>query len=192
MLAILATAVSANAPDAPRQIPIYFGCIIESCSMSEDFLSAFCNHPQVVPLLEILLLRDPRPIVRENTALIISNKIDPSGMYVWPFGANIGADNSRSEPDITATRFRNFFWPVVSSLVGPAISNPTNSGEVLELCLGMLGRLRDARSSTLDMQKHFNDWNSLLLDYTTFEVLFHYPEFASFGLIESSLGCDPA
>ena len=78
---------------------------------------------------------------------------------------------SRGSCNVDATdQFRAFFWPLVSGLLKPAVTNAGNSTEVLELCLETFKILRDARSQILDVQRHLDEWCNLLLHYTTFEV----------------------
>lgn len=67
-------------------------------------------------------------------------------------------------------KFRDFFWPQVSRLVGPAIGNPDNAAEVLCLCLEMLQTLRAAKSEIFNLKQLSTDSFELLLGYTTSEV----------------------
>ncbi|KAK3375132.1 hypothetical protein B0H63DRAFT_268265 [Podospora didyma] len=153
LLAILSAAVSATPSDSTiRHVSYCFKSILESCCLSAVFMEAFCSHTRVPALLNDLLLCDPRPTVRHNTALLINEKV-----------ANHVAD------DMTTAKFRDFFWPLVSGLVGPAINRASNSTEALDLCYQMFVALRDARPQILDIQILWDEWIDLLLHYTTFE-----------------------
>lgn len=70
----------------------------------------------------------------------------------------------------TFAKFREFFWPLISRLVRPAIASMDNSAEILELCFDMLQTLEQTQPEILDLKQLSNDWFSLLLDYTTSEV----------------------
>ena len=74
------------------------------------------------------------------------------------------------EPDAITSRFQAFFWPLVSDLVKPAITQVANSAELLDLCLSLFKTLKDAHSPIVDTRKHLDDWGGLLQNYTTFEV----------------------
>jgi ubiquitin carboxyl-terminal hydrolase 34 len=67
-------------------------------------------------------------------------------------------------------RFRDFFWPLISRLVKPAIASPGNSAEILELCFDMLQTLDEAESTIVNLKQLSNEWFGLLLSYTTSEV----------------------
>jgi ubiquitin carboxyl-terminal hydrolase 34 len=72
LLAILSVALSADTPDSTtKHVPLCLQSILESCSLSDVFMSAFCVHPDVPRLLEGLLLNEPRVAVRQSTALLI-------------------------------------------------------------------------------------------------------------------------
>jgi ubiquitin carboxyl-terminal hydrolase 34 len=68
------------------------------------------------------------------------------------------------------TKFRHFFWPLISQLIRPAIASAGNSVEILELCFDMLQTLEEAQFEGLNLKQLSNDWFSLVLDYTTTEV----------------------
>lgn len=130
--------------------------ILKACSMSSSFMSAFCSHPKIPPLFESLLLRDPRAAVRGiTTGLILEN---------------IGV-SMQLETDPVTAKFREFFWPFVTALVAPAITQGTHSDELLALCLKMFQILRSGHSSILDMRQLLANWGHLLLSYTTTEDL---------------------
>ncbi|KAK3380099.1 hypothetical protein B0T24DRAFT_519847 [Lasiosphaeria ovina] len=156
LLTILLTALSASSSDsATKHATLCLRSILESCCISSSFMSAFCAHSKVPGLFEDLLLHDQRAALRQNTALLIVEKV---GKHLV-------------EPNATTDEFREFFWPLVSGLVGPAIAHAGNSTEVLHLCYQMFEALRDVQSRILDVQKLLDDWSRLLLAYTTFEDL---------------------
>ncbi|KAK0645991.1 hypothetical protein B0T16DRAFT_412380 [Cercophora newfieldiana] len=154
LLSILMAALSTPTPDsATKHIPFCLQSILEACSLSQTFMSAFRDHDSVPRVLKTLLLDDQRLEVRSNAALSILEKLSGNLM----------------RPDTVTHQFRSFFWPLISDLVKPAVANPGNSTGVLELCLETFKILRDARSQILDVQKNLEDWSDLLLGYTTFE-----------------------
>ncbi|KAL2018794.1 hypothetical protein VTK56DRAFT_352 [Thermocarpiscus australiensis] len=159
LLDILSVALSANTPGcAIKHVPLCLQSIFESCSMSDDFMSAFRVHPDVPRLLEDLLLNAPRVAVRQRTALLIRQKCGPV------------KDGERLPGSGTSTaRFSDFFWPLVSRLVRPAVARPGHSTEVLDLCFDMLQALRDAEAEISDLKELSNDWFNLLVCHTTFE-----------------------
>lgn len=84
------------------------------------------------------------------------------------FFSNPSSSHSDSHP--TTSKFREFLWPLISRLVGPATASPSNSAEVLNLCLVMFQTLRGDQSGILNLQDLANDWLELLLGHTTTEV----------------------
>ncbi|SPQ22462.1 4cc22c61-bf1b-4482-8892-2926799c2547 [Thermothielavioides terrestris] len=159
LLSNLSVAASSDTPlGAPKHVSLCLQSILESCSMSGTFMSAFCVHPEVPRVLEDLLLNDERDLVRHNTALLIRQKTCP-----------IKENESVQEIDSTTAQFRDFFWHLVSRLVRPAIARPNNSAEVLDLCFVMLRTLQDAGSEIANAKQLSDDWFNLLLNYTTTE-----------------------
>jgi ubiquitin carboxyl-terminal hydrolase 34 len=71
---------------------------------------------------------------------------------------------------VAVAKFRDFFWPLISRLVRPAIASTTNSAEILELCFDLLHTLEETQSGVLKLKQLSNDWFRLLLDYSTSEV----------------------
>ncbi|KAK3333232.1 hypothetical protein B0T19DRAFT_354656 [Cercophora scortea] len=154
LLGILSAARLTNGSEgAAKHIIFTLRTILESCSLSTAFMTAFCIDPRVPGLLKELMLNDERPPIRKSTATLILDKI----------GHNM------IDPDATTAKFRYFFWPVVSSFVRSAITKAFTSAELLDLCLTMFRVLRISRSSILDVQKLHGEWSSLLLAYTTSE-----------------------
>ena len=145
--------------------------IFRLCSLSSAFLSAFCTHPEIPRLFENLLLRDPRFTMRMVTAKLILGKI--------------GTEMTSDASPMTA-KLREFFWPLVSGLVGAAISPGSQPDQFLELCLNMFNALRLARSPILDIPQLLADWGRLLLSYTTTEDLTQpeYTDEVAAGLVK--------
>ncbi|KAK3692278.1 hypothetical protein B0T22DRAFT_9213 [Podospora appendiculata] len=154
LLGILSAAISTNDSEgAIKHIIFTLRSILESCSLSTAFMTAFCIDPSVPSVLKELMLNDQRPLIRKNTATLILDKIG----------------NNMIDPDTTTAKFRYFFWPVISSFVRSAITKASTSSEFLELCLTAFRVLRISRSPILDLQKLHGEWSNLLLAYTTFE-----------------------
>lgn len=181
LLSILSVATASHTSiGATTHVPCCLQSILESCSMSSVFMSAFCTHPQVPRLLEDLLLNDERVAVRQNTALLIRQKtclVQESGRYekqcvtaVTNLPLTVTFFRSPQEVDSTTAKFRDFLWPLVSRLVRPAIAKPEHSAEVLDICFLMLRTLQEARSEITNLQRLSDDWFDLLLSYTTTEV----------------------
>jgi len=83
LLGILLAALSTTTPDsATKHIPRCLKSILESCSLSQTFMSAFCVHEDVDRALKTLLLYDQRVVVRRDAALLIMEKISGNPMYV--------------------------------------------------------------------------------------------------------------
>ncbi|KAK4106515.1 hypothetical protein N658DRAFT_21639 [Parathielavia hyrcaniae] len=161
LLAILSVGTSANCPKkATKHVALCLQGILECCSMNNIFMSAFASHPEVPGMLGDLALRDPRVSVRQTTALLIRQK---SGTVV--------EGERREETSPIFARFRDFFWPVISRLVKPAVANRSNSAEILDLSFDMLQILEEAQSETLKLKQLSKEWFSILLGYTTSEDL---------------------
>ena len=181
LLAILSVAVSANSTEnATNHVSLCLQSILESCSMSDGFMAAFCIHPEVPRLFEDLL-NDPQAAVRQNTAVLIRQKIGTEGERCGHSAAppcspglsdtSIFASSLQNAAP-TVQRFRDFFWPLIWRLVRPAITGIGNSVEILDLCFDMLQTLQEAQPETLDLEQLSDEWFGLLLDYTTSEVRF--------------------
>jgi ubiquitin carboxyl-terminal hydrolase 34 len=81
LLGIMTSALSANTLEsATKHIPVCLQSILESCSASQAFISAFCTHGLVPGVLETALLYDTRVEVRQSTALFILGKISGSSL----------------------------------------------------------------------------------------------------------------
>ncbi|KAL2259798.1 hypothetical protein VTK26DRAFT_6391 [Humicola hyalothermophila] len=159
LLAILSMALSAESSErAIKSVPLCLQSILESCWMSDKCMLAFCSHAEVPRLLEDLLLNEPRATLRQSTALLLRKAC-----------GQIKDDGSSPDIVAPATKLREFIWPLVSRLVGPAISKPSNSTEVLGLCFELLQALRSADSEILDLEQLSKDWFSHLLNYVTDE-----------------------
>jgi ubiquitin carboxyl-terminal hydrolase 34 len=75
LLSILLVGVSATCPKrATKHAGLCFQSILESCCLSNTFMSAFAAHPEVPDIIGKLLLQDPRVTVRQTTALLIRQK----------------------------------------------------------------------------------------------------------------------
>lgn len=154
LVQILSSTMTADAPEsATKHACLCLLGIFECCSRSPEFWKEFRENDQVPELVADLLLNNSRPAVRQHTAELIGKKIIES-----------------PEPHAAAGEFREFFWPLVSRLVGPAMRQPHNSGELLNLALSILKLLRGSGSPIFDVQQLLADWGDLLLSYTTYEV----------------------
>jgi ubiquitin carboxyl-terminal hydrolase 34 len=75
LLAILSVATTSNPQKgAIKHIALCLQSILESCCVSDGFLSTFASHPDVPHVLEDLLLNDLRATVRRTTAVLIREK----------------------------------------------------------------------------------------------------------------------
>ncbi|KAK3996099.1 ubiquitin carboxyl-terminal hydrolase 34 [Cladorrhinum sp. PSN332] len=159
LLALISTALSADTSGNPEeQAPLCLESILESCSVSEGFMSAFRLHSDVPSLVERLLLYETRDAIRKSAANLIEQKCKVQE-----------TDDKRSDPDPISLAFRKLFWPIVSGLIRPAVSNRDNSLEVLGLSFALFQALIHNHDDVLDLATLSRDWFSLLLDYTTFE-----------------------
>ncbi|KAK3295943.1 uncharacterized protein B0H64DRAFT_417531 [Chaetomium fimeti] len=162
LLAILSVATSPHPQKgAIKHISLCLQSILESCCVSDRFLSAFAAHPDVTRILEDLLLNDLRATVRRTTAILIREKTGAVAENESCSGARL----------TTVAKLREFFWPLISRLVRPAIASTGNSAEILELCSDMLGTLEETQIGMLDLKQLSNDWFDLLINYTTSEDL---------------------
>ena len=76
LLAILSMGVLVHCPKrAPKHVALCLQSVLEACSMSDSFMSAFAAHPEVPPMIGNLLLHDTRDSVRRATAQLIRQKI---------------------------------------------------------------------------------------------------------------------
>ncbi|KAK4157923.1 hypothetical protein C8A00DRAFT_29151 [Chaetomidium leptoderma] len=161
LLDILSVAASANSSKgATKHVSLCLQSILESCCMRDMFMSGFSAHPRVSLMFGDLLLKDPRATVRQTTAVLIRQKT-----------GTVAEGESLQKASRTVTRFRDFFWPLISRLVKPAIASTGNSAEILELCFDMLQTLEEAQSERLNLKQLSSDWFDLLLSYTTSEDL---------------------
>ncbi|KAK4190072.1 ubiquitin carboxyl-terminal hydrolase 34 [Podospora australis] len=159
LLAMVSTGLATDPHgSSTRHISLCLQAILESCSLSDPFMMAFCRHPGVSRLLEQLLLHEPRAAVRSNTVSLIQRKC---GL------ANFSDSRARSEHMPAA--FRELFWPVVSGLVEPAIAKPDQATEVLHLCRDLFQTLCRNQVEILDPNVISVSWLDLFLQYTTFE-----------------------
>ncbi|KAH8910198.1 hypothetical protein BR93DRAFT_464602 [Coniochaeta sp. PMI_546] len=127
--------------------------IFECCSRSVVFWAAFQNHQAVINLVKTSLLHDPRPSIRQHTASIIRQKAtatDHLGM-------------------ITADEFSTFFWPMVSTLIEPAMEHAPGASELFETCFAILKQLVVTKSEALQPDDIFSFLSTRLLAYTTYE-----------------------
>ncbi|KAK4252308.1 hypothetical protein C7999DRAFT_27033 [Corynascus novoguineensis] len=162
LLAILSMAIpTESSQSATKHIALCLQSILESCCTSNDFMTAFSTHPDVPRIMGDLLLKDPRDTVRQTTAVLIREKS----------GTAAEGESFADEETTIFAKFREFFWPLISRLVRPAIESMDNSAEILELCFDMLQTLEQTQPEILDLKQLSNDWFSLLLDYTTSEDL---------------------
>lgn len=181
---------------ATKHVPLCLQSILESCSISDSFMTAFCVHPDVPRLLEGLLLNEPRVAIRQGTALLIRQTCVPPVKDGERYGRCAGITfQIRSWANTlllqsllgvapSAAKLRGFFWPLVSRLVRPAITGPVDSTEVLNLCFEMLQTLGAAQSEISNLKQLSDDWFDLLLGYTTTEVC---PNFYSFRPLSHTL-----
>ncbi|KAK1751703.1 ubiquitin carboxyl-terminal hydrolase 34 [Echria macrotheca] len=146
---------SGSLMNAPKHLNLCLRSILDPCTLSEDFISAFCADEKISGPLQKLLLCDPRKEVRASTALVILQKVRGIGVP--------------SIPSAVTDRFRDLFWPIVSNMIRSALECPKTSIEVLELCVSMLTNLRETRPQTLDAPRLIEEWMRLLLWYSTFE-----------------------
>ncbi|KAK4140337.1 uncharacterized protein C8A04DRAFT_15044 [Dichotomopilus funicola] len=163
LLAILSVAATSTASSeiAIKHISLCLQGLLESCCKSDLFMAAFTAHPDVPRIVGNLLLHDSRDLVRQTTAILIRDK------------TSTVAEGERLPVRVpeTVSKFREFFWPLISQLVRPAMANPANSTDTLDLCFDMLQTLEDARTEIPNLKQLSNDWFLQLLRYTTFEDL---------------------
>ncbi|KAM7201757.1 ubiquitin carboxyl-terminal hydrolase 34 [Naviculisporaceae sp. PSN 640] len=141
---------------AVDHLSLCLSTMLEACSLSSSFMSTFCSHAEIPRLLETLLIRDPRAAVRRIMASLV---LEYTGV------------STPLESNPVAAKFREFFWPFVTGLVRPAITQGSHSDELLHLCLKLFEILQMGDSSILDMRQLLADWGDLLLSYTTTEDL---------------------
>ena len=137
---------------ARKQIFLALRSILECCSKSDAFWTAFCCHEALPDFLGDLLLNDERLGVREDTVALIEDKI------------RLSRDSDDNGPS-----FQVFFWPLVSTLIASTPARPDTCKELFNLCLAMFDTLRVTQPTILDLAGLLKGWISLLLDYTTFE-----------------------
>ena len=69
-----------TANGAAKHAELCLRSILQSCSMSEAFMAAFCAHEDVPDLLGKLLLYDQRQAIRQTTSLLVLGKADAKMM----------------------------------------------------------------------------------------------------------------
>ncbi|AEO57729.1 hypothetical protein MYCTH_2304264 [Thermothelomyces thermophilus ATCC 42464] len=176
LLAILSMATPADSPkSATKHIALCLQSILESCCTSSDFMTAFSTHSDVPRIIGDLLLNDPRETVRQTTAMLLREKS----------GTAAEGERYSNKESATIAKFRDFFWPLVSQLVGPAISKTDNSTEILELCFDMLQTLEETHPGSPNLEQLSHHWLNLLLNYTTSEDLTRpaEPDVVAAGLV---------
>ncbi|KAL1842744.1 hypothetical protein VTJ49DRAFT_4382 [Mycothermus thermophilus] len=160
LIDILAVGVSSDSPQtATKHTSLCLQSILESCCVSESFASAFSSHPNVSNVMIDLLFRDPRALVRKNTALLICQAT-----------GTVPECESLLDSDSSVARFRGFFWPLVSGLVRSAVTDSSHAVEILRLCYDMFKGMQDSGVEDLNLDKLAGDLFDLLLHYTTTEV----------------------
>lgn len=76
LLALLTATLSTDKPNAfPSVISLCLESILEACSFSEAFMSAYCADERGSRLLELMLVKDSRLEVRRGTAVVIMEKV---------------------------------------------------------------------------------------------------------------------
>ena len=149
-----------------RLIHLTFQALLECCLTSRAFWTAF--QQQLKPsLLGNLLLRDLRPAVRKLTAKLIGEKVS----YMHSGAA------------VSASDFREFFWPLVLDLLPEATQNPHKCEDVFGLLSVTLKLMWENKSPALNSRALLGHVGSLLLEYSTFEVrkTTRGPNFLSLG-----------
>lgn len=162
--------------------------------MSESFGTAFSSHPNVSDLVVNLLFRDSRALLRKDTALLICHatgtvpECERYRTFEEFLASNAFLDSecfvSTSpllESPSSISRFRSFFWPLVSELVKPAFSESNHPVELLRLCFDMFKCMRNSGVEDLNVEQLTRDLFDILLRYTTTEV----SHFARIGLATS-------
>ncbi|KAL1852073.1 hypothetical protein VTK73DRAFT_9286 [Phialemonium thermophilum] len=147
LVRILSLTVAKDSSDsATRYICLCLQAIFECCSKNPDFWMAFCSDEDVPSLVTALLLDETRPAARRHIAELIAQKV--------------GSGDST---------FSEFFWPLASGLVRPAMLRPRTSDEAFSLVTSMLKVLRDIEAPIIDVKQLLLEWGDLLLTYTSYE-----------------------
>jgi ubiquitin carboxyl-terminal hydrolase 34 len=146
----------ASASSSATETEYFWLCLevmLESCSRSAIFWSAFCNHEGAIELLKRALLLDPRAAVRHHLASIIRQKVT--------------ADD---QPGVTtADAFASFFWPLAFELTEAAMEHPPGTSELFSICSSILKRLLAAEPVAVQANGLFSDLSARLFSYTTYE-----------------------
>ncbi|OIW33983.1 hypothetical protein CONLIGDRAFT_204199 [Coniochaeta ligniaria NRRL 30616] len=144
---------TSNSDNRTEHVCLCLQGIFECCSRSVVFWSAFQNHQAVMNLVKASLLHDQRPSIRQHTASIIRQKATTTD--------DLGV--------VTADEFSSFFWPLVSTLIEPAMEHAPGAPELFETCFSILKQLLITKSEALQPGDLFSFLGTRLLAYTTYE-----------------------
>jgi hypothetical protein len=71
---------------------------------------------------------------------------------------------------VSATEFRDFFWPALVGLIEPACRQSSQSEEIFSLCVTFYKQLRASDDPVLDLENLVGKCSRLLLEYKAREV----------------------
>jgi len=170
LIDIMSLAMKATPTDAStRLISLTFQAILDCCCLSLVFWQTFQASTAMTAVLRTVLLDDWRPVVRKHTAKTIGERT--------AFGQSHGV--------VGAAEFREFFWPIVISLIPAAVQKPQQCEEVFDLSFALFKMLKDSESKILDIPMLLTGISQTLLDHTTVEDITQ-PEsvdLVTFGLV---------
>ncbi|KAI1103786.1 hypothetical protein F4804DRAFT_309190 [Jackrogersella minutella] len=134
-----------------------FEALLEPCAKDNAFWKGFQDETGVQKVVQLLLLDDPRPIVRKNVARLITSKSIRDNVI----------------PGGQALEFAELFWPIVFQLVPRAATEPSKCEETFCLSFQLLHKLNAEHSDAVDLPACLKQCGDLLLSHTTTEDIAH-------------------
>ncbi|ETS76319.1 hypothetical protein PFICI_11706 [Pestalotiopsis fici W106-1] len=156
LAALLSEASAAqHAQYAVEAINRALNALLQCCSLSESFWGLFCESSTSKKLIQDLLLRDVRPVVRKGTEKVIRAK----------------CSFTRAGSSTSALEFTEIFWPFIFELLPQAALQPTQSEEVFSLLSLLVDILFQAKSAVLNIEAYLTQCIQLIFAHSSTEVI---------------------
>ncbi|EPE07356.1 ubiquitin carboxyl-terminal hydrolase [Ophiostoma piceae UAMH 11346] len=156
LFAMLSTTLeSTPAQLSMNLIELLFRTIIDACSLSRNFWTAFQEHAQTKAMISRLLLADDRLAVRE----LAETQIGKRAVFG---GAATGAEV------VSLAEFQEFFMPLIVELIPEAIRHPTKCEGIFNIIEGCFSHPLST-GVPLSLETLLPSTAELILQYDTLE-----------------------
>jgi ubiquitin carboxyl-terminal hydrolase 34 len=127
-----------------------YGVILEASLHSRSVWEAFVKHADMPHLHQILLLDDPRQILRDNIATNI---------------ASVCGGDLPSTCPLAKGEIATHFWTVISAVLPEAVRHPTQSRQLFNIAEHVF-RVKDEYNRTEELLRaSLTQWSDLLLSH---------------------------